>query len=470
MNKLQRLLSTGLVLLMVAACSPATPAVPTTAPTAAPTSAPVATQVVAQPTTAPTQAPAQPTTAPTSAATAANQAGVQLVFLTFETPVLTADFWDSNIATAQKALPPNVTIKRIVSPGIDRTTYAKQLLASNQFPDILQSINTQEFVDAGLLQTWDPKFIEANFIIPYGNALGGKVYQAPTNAQIIPFVFYNKDIFDKVGVKPPTTWTEFLAVAAKVKAAGYKPILACGSTDAWCTDIGASGVVSSQLLGDTPDWVAQRKAGKVHFTDANMVAVMTKYKQLVDLGYISPDDLGVNYATANQTFLDGQVAMYPMGSWFLQQAAKGAKFNVGVFLMPRDDGKIIVPFNVGGGTHVSAKSPHADLAMQFAQAFALNPDTLKALMESDSAFPLLKGKTVDDYHASVSDLFKAGYAYVGMQGAAQVDAFAWVNNDSALIAGQTDEFGKTIQNLILGGDVQTEMKRLDAAWDAAAKK
>jgi len=52
-------------------------------------------------------------------------------------------------------------------------------------------------------------------------------------------------------VKPPTTWTEFLAVAAKVKAAGYKAILACGSTDAWCTDIGASGVVSSQLLGDT---------------------------------------------------------------------------------------------------------------------------------------------------------------------------------------------------------------------------
>src|SRR5258708_7835878 len=256
MQKLQRIISASLVVLMLAACAPAATAIP---PTTAPTSAPAATQAPqptaaptqASPTAAPTQAAAQPTTAATSAATAASQGAVQLVFLTFETPVLTADFWDSNIAKAQKALPPNVTIKRIVSPGIDRTTYAKQLLASNQFPDILQSINTQEFVDAGLLQTWDPKFIEANFIIPYGNALGGKVYQAPTNAQIIPFVFYNKDIFDKVGVKPPTTWTEFLAVAAKVKAAGYKPILACGSTDAWCTDIGASGVVSSQLL-ETP--------------------------------------------------------------------------------------------------------------------------------------------------------------------------------------------------------------------------
>src|SRR5258708_1079874 len=138
MNKLQRLLSTGLVLLMVAACSPATSAVPTTAPTPPPPSAPVATQLIppppTPPPTAPTQTAAQPTTAPTSAATAASQGAVQLVFLTFETPVLTADFWDSNIAIAQKVLPPNVTIKRIVSPGIDRTTYAKQLLASNQFP------------------------------------------------------------------------------------------------------------------------------------------------------------------------------------------------------------------------------------------------------------------------------------------------------------------------------------------------
>ncbi|HEY0828886.1 MAG TPA: extracellular solute-binding protein, partial [Bacilli bacterium] len=36
--------------------------------------------------------------------------------------------------------------------------------------------------------------------------------------------FYNKDIFDKEGLKEPTTWEELLEVAAKLKAANYIPL------------------------------------------------------------------------------------------------------------------------------------------------------------------------------------------------------------------------------------------------------
>src|SRR5258705_2333722 len=67
----------------------------------------------------------------------------KLVFLTFESPVLTASFWDNAIKAAI-GKSTDYTVQRIVSPGVDRTTYAKQLLASDQFPDLLQSINTHE--------------------------------------------------------------------------------------------------------------------------------------------------------------------------------------------------------------------------------------------------------------------------------------------------------------------------------------
>jgi len=397
---------------------------------------------------------------------------VTLVFLTFETPALTSTYWENAIKASLASLPKdsNITIQRIVSPGIDRSTYAKQLLASDQFPDILQSINTQDFVAGNLLTPWDSKWIEDHFLIPNGNALGGKVWQAPTNSQIIPFIFYNKDIFDKAGVKPPTTWDEFVSVAKKIKDAGFKPLLTCGAADAWCTGISLSGVISSDLLGTAPDWVAQRYAGKVKFSDANVVAAFEKYKSLVDAGIIDSGDLGVDYATTNKNFEEGKVAMYPMGSWYLQEASKLAKFNVGIFLMPRNDGKLVVPFNVGGGTHVSALSKHPKEAMEFAQAFALEPSVLAALIESDSAFPLIKGKTLDDYHVNVSGLFKEGYSYTHKAGSSKVDAFAWVNNDSALIAGLTDEFAKTAQNIILGKDVKSEMARLDDLWDKAAAR
>lgn len=401
---------------------------------------------------------------------AAQDEPVELVFLTFESPVLTAEFWDNAVAAALETLPDNITVRRIVSPGIDRTTYAKQLLASGQFPDVLQSINTQDFVDAGVLQAWDSAWIEANFTIPYGNALQGQVWQAPTNAQIIPFVFYNKDIFAEVGVEPPTTWDEFLSVSQAVLDAGYKPFQMCGAADAWCTSIMPSGVVSANLLATTPDWVSQRIAGETTFAGTEMVGALTQFKELVDRGFVDADDLGVDYASANRTFIEGGAAMYAMGSWFLAQAANEAQFEVGVFLMPGANGQQIVPFNVGGGTHVSAVSAHPEEAMLFAQALALETSFLGSLIENDAAFPLITGKSLEDYNVTVSDLFLEGYGYVGLPDAAQVDAFAWVNNDSALIAGVTDAFAQAVQNIMLGSDVTAEAARLDEIWNESAER
>lgn len=39
---------------------------------------------------------------------------------------------------------------------------------------------------------------------------------------------YNKDIFNKVGVQPPTTWKEFISVCDKLQKAGYQPLSVAG--------------------------------------------------------------------------------------------------------------------------------------------------------------------------------------------------------------------------------------------------
>src|SRR5258706_11774661 len=53
----------------------------------------------------------------------AAQDKVTLVFLTFESPALTAKFWDDAIKAALTKLPDsaNIDVQRIVSPNIDRT-------------------------------------------------------------------------------------------------------------------------------------------------------------------------------------------------------------------------------------------------------------------------------------------------------------------------------------------------------------
>lgn len=50
---------------------------------------------------------------------------------------------------------------------------------------------------------------------------------------------YNKDIFDKVGVQPPTTWKEFVEVCDKIQKAGYQPLSVPGDFNSfWAGQMG----------------------------------------------------------------------------------------------------------------------------------------------------------------------------------------------------------------------------------------
>src|SRR5258706_10289200 len=436
------------VALVLTACAPAV--TPTEIPQA--TEAQKATEA---PTVAPTVAP------------------VKISWMVFETPSLTASFWDGVIAEGVKnSGVPGLTVEKLVTPGSDRTAYAKQLIAAGTEPDLMQSISTQDFVDSGLLQPWDQKWSEENFILPMATSINGKIWQAPTNSQVIPFVFYNKDLFKEAGVEVPKTWADFQNVVMKLKAAGIKPIQMVGAGDgSWAGALTLEGIISADVLGNTPDWAQQRTAGTVKFTDADMTAAFNKYKWLVDNGGFNKADLGVGFADANSAFGDGKAAMYFMGSWFLQyDAVKNAKFEPGVFLFPREDGKQVVPFSVGGGIHISSKSAHLQEAIAFAQAVALSPAFMKTLIEIDGAISMVKGMTIEKYGATVTNVYKEAMQYVGQDGLTNVDAFDWVNNDNALAPGMQAEIAKSAQAIVNGADVQSELARLDKAWDTASQK
>ena len=247
----------------------------------------------------------------------ADSSKANITFLTFETPALTAKFWDTSIANAEKEVP-GISVKKIVTPGADRNAYAKQLQASGQFPDVLSSIDPKDFTDAGLLKPFDQTWLDDNFILPKGNEIAGKTYIPPTNSQIIPMIFYNKDIFKAHGLSVPTTWDEFMNVVKTLHAAGVTPLEMAGG-EPWSASIPLTGIISADVLGADPNWIQERYAGSVKFTDADMTAAFQKYRDLISAGGFDKGALGVNYADANTQFLAGKAAMYPMGSWLIGQ-------------------------------------------------------------------------------------------------------------------------------------------------------
>ena len=391
-----------------------------------------------------------------AASTGSAKGGSTLTYLTFETPSLTAKFWDTSIANTEKKVP-GVTVKKIIAPSTDRDAYAKQLRASGQFPDLLQSITPSTFATAGLLKPYDRKWVNANFMLPMGNANKGKVYIPPTNSQIIPEVFYNKKLFAKAGIAaPPRTWPDFMAVCAKLKAAGITPV-ELGGGDPFAASMPLVGILSADVLGKNPNWLKERYADKVRFTDANVAAAAAKYRTMVKSGYFEDGALGVKYADSITDFTSGKAAMYMMGSWFLGSVPKDRAGDFGAFLTPTDDGSLVVPFAVGGSMAISAKTAAPAKATAFAEAWSLDPANYKALIEGDGAFPMLKGKTLADYGVDVTQQNK------------KVSAFGWATNDDSMPSGLNNTFYAASQALFSSDDIRGQLAKLDAAWDAATK-
>jgi ABC-type glycerol-3-phosphate transport system substrate-binding protein len=392
--------------------------------------------------------------------------GSSMTFMTFESPSLTATFWDKSIAQAQKSVP-DTKVKKIVSPDADRNAYAKQLQAAGQFPDILSSINPKDFTDAGLLKPFDQKWLEDNFTDPNGNAIAGKTYIPPTNSQIIPMVFYNKKIFAENRLQVPTTWDQFMNVVKTLKSAGVTPLEMAGG-DPMSSAMPLSGLITADVLGSDPQWVQKRYKGQVKFTDPEMVAAVSKFRQLVDAGGFDKGALSVSYADANTQFLAGKAGMYPMGSWLIGLITPEKAKDFGTFLLPSKTGNPVVPFITGGTTSVNAKSAKADDAATFARAWSLSKPNLKSLIESDGAFPMLKNVTLQDFGAKVTPVYDQGYKLVTDKNN-KVNAFAQANNDDALPPGVVDQFCSLAQKLFTSSDTKGLLTAFDADWDKAAK-
>ena len=415
-----------------------------------------------------TSAPAPNESAAGSPTAGGTTGGSTITFMVFETPALGASFWDTSIDRALTNLP-GVTVNKIVSPDADRNAYAKQLQASGQFPDVLSSINPKDFLDAGLLQAFDQSWLDANFLQPNGNAIAGKTYIPPTNSQIIPLVYYNKKIFADNNLTPPKTWAEFMDAVAKLKAAKVTPIELAGA-EPWAASMPLVGLASADVLGQDPQWIQKRFDGQVKFADPLFANAMQKAVDLVKAGAYDSAALSVDFATANKNFLDGKSAMYPQGSWFTGSSYITAEqaANIGAFPWPTDDGKVVIPFNMGGTTSVSSQSKAVGDAVAFAQAWSLAPENLKVLIETDGAYPMMKSLTLDDFGASVNPLYTETYSLVTADNT-KASAFGWVNNDDALAPGLNDAFYALAQAFFSNSNVAAQMKQLDSDWDQATK-
>lgn len=201
------------------------------------------------------------------------------------------------------------------------------------------------------------------------NTVGGKLVAMPwfTDAGVL---YYRKDLLDKNGLKPPTTWQEMTEAAAKVQEGERK-----GGNDKFWGFV-FQGKAYEGLTCDALEWIDSFGGGTIVDAEGKITINNPKAAEAVTLasswiGKISPDGV-LNYGEeeARGVFQSGNAAFmrnWPY-AWSLGNGADSpVKGKIGVVALPKGgaDGK-----NTGtlGGWQlaVSKYSKKQDLAADLA--------------------------------------------------------------------------------------------------------
>jgi raffinose/stachyose/melibiose transport system substrate-binding protein len=192
---------------------------------------------------------------------------------------------------------------------------------------------------------------------------GATTYCMPV-ASVMEGFTYNKDAFDKLGLKPPTTQAEFFQVLDAIKKDGTYIPLAMGTADSWTNAV-------MGLYSTGPNfWKGEegRQAligGKAKLTDPQFVDA---FKFLAQWGpYLPPGAQAVKYTDTQEMFPLGKAAIMPAGSWEITLFRQKGNFPMGVFKPPvanAGDQQYIDQMIDIGFTY-NPKSPNIDAAKDF---------------------------------------------------------------------------------------------------------
>ncbi|MBF0993866.1 MAG: extracellular solute-binding protein [Lachnospiraceae bacterium] len=129
------------------------------------------------------------------------------------------------------------------------------------------------------------------------------------------YVEYNKALFDKLGIKKPTTYEELVNAAKALRKDGYAPLF-FGGADGWQHVnllIMCASQVDKNLFDDC-------QYGKQKWTDDKMKSAVENYKKLFDDGVMQDGSLSsTSYSDGTNLFLAGQAGMMLLGSWWPQE-------------------------------------------------------------------------------------------------------------------------------------------------------
>lgn len=205
--------------------------------------------------------------------------------------------------------------------GVSHRVVLEARLSAAVPPDTFQTLGGAElksYVDGGYMVDLEDLYSELGYeaVIPRPLANAATInqypYVIPLNMHIQNILYYDKKLFDEMGLEAPTTYDALLAAAEAIKAANPDMYpLALGSEEKW----EAAFLFDSILLEvGGPAYYVKLYKGEIDVTDDPIFrTALQKLEALVP--YIYPDHADLTWDESCGLVASGDSAMVIMGTW-----------------------------------------------------------------------------------------------------------------------------------------------------------
>lgn len=248
--------------------------------------------------------------------------------------------------------------------------------------------------------------------------VNGKTYALPLNGVQPVLLFYNKELFNQVGAKPPETWSDLMGLVRKFNQEGIAP-LSIGGQSKWPQLMWEEYLVDRIGGPEVFKAIANNEPGA--WSHPAILEANRKIRQLVDADAFIKGFNSVSFDSGSDSALlyTGKAAMYLMGSWAfptIKDAAPDfiAQDKLGYTTFPTVEGGKGNPSNIVGNPanfwSVSAQAPNEEkqAALDYLKNGMMNDAYVDNLLSS-GAVPPLKG--IEDKLNKTEDPAYLSYVY-----------------------------------------------------------
>lgn len=251
-------------------------------------------------------------------------------------------------------------------------------LAAGDVPDVYKSWNNTAFMTPVISGGYAAELNPADYA-NYGFGPGAleaytfddKLYGVPLFADTW-VLYYNEKMLADNNLEVPKTFDDMLTAAKTLRGNGIQPC-ALNGKEGWPVMFTYQNLAlrvsgNQQLPYDACE-------GKTTFTaEPELLEGAQYFKELMDAGFFMDGFASADYGTARSMFIQGQTAMFLMGSWEMgmgtdtgidesvRSQIRAAKFPVIDGTKGNADDLL---YRIGGGYSANAKSEHLDEAIEF---------------------------------------------------------------------------------------------------------